>query len=44
MMLPPKVSEKVVLAIVVILSLAALVFTVLAPSYSVDSTLVYQGF
>jgi hypothetical protein len=44
MPLPSTVFEKIVLAAVVIVSLAALAFTVLAPAYSVDSTLVYQGF
>jgi hypothetical protein len=41
----PKVSgDKLVLAAVVIVSLAALVLTFVAPSFSVDNELVYGGF
>jgi hypothetical protein len=36
--------EKLALALVVILSLAALAFTILAPGFSLNNGLVYRGF
>jgi hypothetical protein len=44
-MLPPSTTiEKLVLALVLILSLAALAFTWLAPGFSFDYGSVYGGF
>ena len=37
-------DERVVITVVVILSLAALAFTWLAPGFSLDNGLVYGGF
>lgn len=41
---PPTVFEKLALALVVLLALIALAFTVLTPGYSLDLGVVYQGF
>jgi hypothetical protein len=41
---PPTIIEKLVLALVVIVSLAALAFTMLVPGFSLDNGLVYRGF
>lgn len=41
---PPKITEKIAIIAVVILSLVALAFVLLAPGFSLDNTLVYGGF
>ena len=41
--MPPK-TNKFALALVIVLALAALVLTALAPGFGVDNTVVYQGF
>jgi hypothetical protein len=41
---PPTLSQKLVLALVLIVSLAALAFAVLAPGFTLDNGLVYRGF
>ena len=44
--MPPQPThfDNLVLCVVVIAALAALVFTVLTPGYTLDIALVYQGF
>ena len=41
---PASNAEKLILAMVVLLSLAAIAATALQPGYSHDNTSVYQGF
>ena len=43
-MTKPKPTDVAVLLLVVILSLTALIFTLIAPGFALDNTLVYGGF